>query len=282
MFVSWSIHQLAFTAPPAVKSPDRHQDRQMFSEFEPRIVRQESCGLQFNCIIADRVGELWYDNPRHQQISRAEALSLPLKLDRHATPEWKEMGILRDHLVKPGDCIVECGCHHGLTTIMLASWTGASGFVFAFDAVPFNTVVARRNLELNHIENAAVCCAAIGGKTELVNCFNESNVVVKSGSRINPEATVMVRLEDIAPERVDVLKLDVEGCELDILESSASLLTRIPRLAIELHVDLLPAGGVDRVLAMLDGRQLHVLWENGTFEPWLGQELTERVHLFSF
>jgi FkbM family methyltransferase len=184
--------------------------------------------------------------------------------------------------VKPGDSIVECGCHHGLTTIMLASWTGANGYVFAFDAVPFNTVVARRNLELNHIESATVCCAAIGGKTQIVNCFNESNVVVRSGTRINPEATVMVRLEDIAPERVDVLKLDVEGCELDILESSANLLTRIPRLAIELHVDLLPAGGVDRVLAMLKDRRLHLLWENGTFEPYEGQELTERVHLFSF
>jgi FkbM family methyltransferase len=254
----------------------------MFSEFEPRIVRQESCGLKFNCIIADRVGELWYDNPRHEPISVTEALALPLELDRHATADWKEMGILRDHLVRPGDCVVECGCHHGLTTIMLASWTGNGGFVFAFDAVPLNTVVARHNLELNHIENATVCCAAIGGKTQIVNCFNESNVVVKAGTRINPASAIMVRLEDVAPKRIDVLKLDVEGCELDILESSANLLTRIPRLAIELHVDLLPTGGVDRVLATLKDRQLHVLWENGTFEPYKGQTLNERIHLFSF
>jgi FkbM family methyltransferase len=254
----------------------------MFSEFEPRIVRQESCGLKFNCIIADRVGELWYDNPRHEPISVTEALALPLELDRHATADWKEMGILRDHLVRPGDCVVECGCHHGLTTIMLASWTGNGGFVFAFDAVPLNTVVARRNLELNHIENATVCCAAIGGKTQIVNCFNESNVVVKAGTRINPASAIMVRLEDVAPKRIDVLKLDVEGCELDILESSANLLMRIPRLAIELHVDLLPTGGVDRVLATLKDRPLHVLWENGTFEPYKDQTLNERVHLFSF
>ncbi|HLY06466.1 MAG TPA: FkbM family methyltransferase [Rhizomicrobium sp.] len=254
----------------------------MFSAFEPRIVRQDSCGVRFNCVIADRVGELWYDNPRHEQISAAEALSRPLELDRRAVADWKEMGILRDHLVRLGDWIVECGCHHGLTTIMLASWTGERGFVFAFDAVPLNTAVARRNLELNGIENAAAYCAAIGGKTQLVNCFNESNVVVKPGKRINPASTVMVRLEDVAPEKIDVLKLDVEGCELDILESSAGLLRRVGRLAVELHVDLLPPGGVDRVLATLSGRRLHVLWEDGTFEPYTGQNLAQRVHLFSF
>jgi len=265
-----------------VKIRSCHEKQPMFSEFEPRIVRQHICGLKFNCIIADRVGELWYDNPRHEQISVTDALALPLELDRHAAGDWKEMSIFRDHLVRPGDWVTECGCHHGLTTILLASWAGDRGFVFAFDAVPLNTVVARRNLELNHIDNATVCCAAIGGKTQLVNCFNESNVVVKSGSRINPASSVMVRLEDVAPERIDVLKLDVEGCELDVLESSANLLTRIPRLAIELHVDLLPAGGVDRVLATLSGRALHVLWENGTFEPYNNQTLTERVHLFSF
>jgi len=254
----------------------------MFSEFEPRIVRQDSCGLKFNCLIADRVGELWYDNPRHKQISMHEALSQPLELDRHAVADWKEMGILRDNLVRPGDSIVECGCHHGLTTIMLASWTGKKGFVFAFDAVPLNAAIARRNLELNRIDNAAVFCAAIGGKTQIVNCFNESNVVVKPGKTVNPSSTVMVRLEDVAPERIDVLKLDVEGCELEILESSAKLLTRIARLAIEVHVDLLPPGGVDRVLVALAGRRLYVLWENGRFEPYKGQKLTERVHLFSF
>src|SRR5215472_15444499 len=134
---------------PARYNPAPCQDHEMFSDFEPRIVRQDSCGVRFNCIIADRVGELWYDNPRHEPISAADALSRPLELDRRAVADWKEMGILRDHLVRPGDSIVECGCHHGLTTIMLASWTGERGFVFAFDAVPLNTAVARRNLELN-------------------------------------------------------------------------------------------------------------------------------------
>ncbi|HEY2446022.1 MAG TPA: FkbM family methyltransferase [Rhizomicrobium sp.] len=254
----------------------------MLSEFEPRIVRVDSCGVKFNCVIADKLGERWYDTPRHDQLSAAEALNLPLELDRRVVAGWKEMGILRDHLVRPGDRIVECGCHHGLTTIVLASWTGDKGFVFAFDAVPFNVVVARRNLELNHLHNAAVYCAAVGGRTQLVNWVNESNVIVKPAKTVTPNSTVMVRLSDVLPDRIDVLKLDVEGCELDIMESSASVLNQIPRLAIELHPDLLPPGGVKRVLGMLKHRRLHILWKNETFEPYDGQAITERAHLFSF
>lgn len=253
----------------------------MFLDFEPRIVRQESCGIKFNSIIADRVGELWYDTPRHRTITAEQALETPLDLDRKAPADWKEMGILRDLVVRPGDRVVECGCHHGLTTIMLASWAGRNGFVWAFDAVPFNTVVARRNLELNRIENAAIYCAAIGGKRQLVNCFNDSNVVVKPGNKTLPSSTIMVRLEDVVQSRVDVLKLDVEGCELDILESSSSLVSTIPRLAIEVHTDLLPRHGVDRILEILGPRALHILWENGTFEPYGRQPITERVHLFA-
>jgi FkbM family methyltransferase len=253
----------------------------MFSDFEPRIVRQESCGVKFNSIIADRVAELWYDTPRHETITVEQARSLRPGLDRKAPAEWKEMGILRDFVVRPGDRVVECGCHHGLTTIMLASWIGEEGFISAFDAVPLNVVIARRNLDLNGIGNAAAYCAAIGGKCQLVNCFNESNVVVKPGERVLPSSTIMVRLEDVVQSPVDVLKLDVEGCELDILESSASLVSTIPRLAIELHTDLLPHNGAARILEILKPRALHILWESGEFAEYSGQLISERVHLFA-
>ena len=254
----------------------------MFFDFEARIVRQESCGVNFNAIIADRVGELWYDTPPHRRLSLQEALELQLAVDRTAAADWKEMGILRDHVVRPGDRVIECGCHHGLTTTMLAAWVGPKGHVQAFDAVLLNAAVARRNMELNRIANASIYCAAIGGKRQIVNYYNESNVIVKKGSVAGPDSTVMIMLEDAIDGRADVLKLDVEGCELEILESSQRLLADIPRLAIELHTDLLPPDGVDRVIATLDSRRLHVLWEDGTFEPFAGQRISERVHLFAY
>jgi FkbM family methyltransferase len=253
----------------------------LLSDFEPRLVRQNSCGVEYSSIIADPIGELWYDTPPHPRLSLEEAKALPLRVDRNAPADWKELGILRDMLVEPGDRVVECGCHHGITTIMLAAWAGPKGFVRAFDAVLLNALVARRNLELNGIANAAVYCAAIGGTRQLVNCHNESNVVVKSERAESAASTIMVTLDDIVAERPDVLKLDVEGCELEILETSKKLISSIPKIEIEVHTDMLPSGGVSRILELLRPRQLHVLWENGTFARYNGEKILERVHLFA-
>jgi FkbM family methyltransferase len=254
----------------------------MFAEFEPRIVRQDSCGVKFNSIIADKVAELWYDTPRHEEISLGQALGLELRVDPKAAIDWPEMRILRDHIVHRGDTILECGSHHGVTAIMLASWIGPTGFLRTFDAVLFNALVAKRNLEINGIAHAAAYCAAIGGKRCLVNYYDESNVIVRHGPSASPLSTVMVTLDDIIDGPVDVLKLDVEGAELEILEASAELVRRIPRLAIEVHTDLLPKDGIARLLKTLTGRKLYVLWENGRYEPYSGQPITERVHLFSY
>ncbi len=255
----------------------------MFSDFDARIVRQDSCGVKFNTLIADSMGELWYDTPRHPQISLEQAHSLKFEVDRKAEIGWKEMAILRDHILRAGDRVLECGCHHGVTTVLLAGWVGPRGFVTAFDAVLLNAMIAKRNLELNHIANARVYCAAIGGSRQIVSYRDESNVVIEKGAeRPGSESTVMITLEDAMQRGADVLKLDVEGCELDILETSRELVQRIPRLAIEVHTDMLPKDGIDRLLQCLKDRQLHVLWENGAFEKYSGQKIGERVHLFAF
>jgi hypothetical protein len=69
------------------------------------------------------------------------------------------MQIIRDHIVFPGSRVLECGSHQGLTTVLFTARSSPSGFAYAFDAVLFNALVTRRNLEINDITNAATCCA---------------------------------------------------------------------------------------------------------------------------
>ena len=192
------------------------------------------------------------------------------------------MRILRDHIALPGTKLVECGSHQGLTTILLASWVGPDGFVFTFDAVLFNAFITRRNLEINGITNAAAYCAAIGGTRGLVNLYNESNVIVQQESYVSPASAVIVRLEDVIRGDVAALKLDIEGTELAVVESSAELIRRIPRLAIEVHTDLLPQGGFDRLITALGDRPIYLLDDSNQFGPYAGQAVEVRVHLFSF
>jgi hypothetical protein len=74
--------------------------------------------------------------------------------------------------------------------------------------------------------------------------------------------------------KVDLLKIDVEGFEMGVLEGAVELMKQRPKLALELHVDLLPKAGsssqeVWQFLAdrgMLDDREIRMLsrpnWNN--------------------
>jgi FkbM family methyltransferase len=253
-----------------------------FSDFEPYIVRKDSIGVEFNYLVGDETARLWYDTPRSPAIAVGEARSLSMRVKRGVTTDWREMQIIRDHIVLPGSRVLECGSHQGLTTVLFAAWSGPAGFVYAFDAVLFNALVTRRNLEINGITNAAAYCAAIGAARGLVNLYDESNVIVRQDEYVKPASAVMVRLEDVIHGDVDALKLDIEGSELAVVESSAELIRRIPRLAIEVHTDLLPQDGFDRLITALCDRPIYLLDELNRFGPYMGQAVKARVHLFSF
>lgn len=245
-------------------------------------MRKDSCGVRFCFIVADRISQLWWDTPRGEPISEDAARSHELQLDREVAIGWHEMAILRDHIALPGSRILECGCHHGLTTIFRAAWTGHEGLVAAFDAVLLNSLIAKNNLELNRIHNAAVYCAAVGDRFGTVDLHNESNVIVKRSDQFHHESNIMVRLDGLFGWQPDVLKLDIEGAELPFVESHREFVAAIPRLAIEVHTDLLPEGGAARLIDHLGDRPLYLLRENGGYAAYRGEPITERVHLFSY
>jgi hypothetical protein len=80
----------------------------------PYIIRKSVEGVDFLFEIRDSHAKLWYD--------------------LYCTdPVWIEMGFIRDNLVHPGAVVIECGSHHGCTTIMLSHWVGPGGVVYAFE-----------------------------------------------------------------------------------------------------------------------------------------------------
>ena len=101
--------------------------------FEPYVISAYCEGENFKFYVGNLTGREWYE------------------LEDHSF--WPEMGFIRDHLIKPGGLIVDCGAHHGFSTILLARWTGPTGKVFAFEANPVNVSIVRANLELNGIAN---------------------------------------------------------------------------------------------------------------------------------
>ena len=131
--------------------------------------------------------------------------------------------------------------------MIAARAVGPSGRVIAFEPVPENVAAINENLALNGIDWVDVRQAAIGresGSANLivsdVSAFSRfGNVSVPTGAR----ETIEVAVESIdgllaagAVPQPDVIKIDVEGAEIDVLEGARQTLgDRRPVILCEVH-----------------------------------------------
>lgn len=159
----------------------------------------------------------------------------------NATSKGLEPGtsdVLR-RLVQPGMVVADVGANIGLLTLVLAWAAGPSGKVIAFEP----EAVPRANLEkmrhLNGLSWVEVRDQAVGEKAGQLT-FHVSDIIGHSSLYALPEnegsreiQVEVVRLDDVAPaKRMDVVKIDVEGAELDVLAGMKGVIAKNPDLAI--------------------------------------------------
>jgi len=142
-------------------------------------------------------------------------------------------------LVRPGDTIVDVGANVGYFAALLARWVGASGRVIAFEPVPHLADAARQTIADNGVEDV-VCLQrrAVGAAPGhiAVHTFrglplgHASTTTLGRADAVAHECeltTLDVALGDeLGVERVDFVKIDVEGAERDVLAGATRLLAR--------------------------------------------------------
>ena len=144
-------------------------------------------------------------------------------------------------LIRPGMGVADVGANVGLLTLSCAVAAGPSGHVYAFEPEPGPRAQLEKTLKLNGLSWVKVFDLAAGARTEQ-RTFHISPVIGHSslyelpqedgaGRDITVEVT---RLDDvIGPgQRLDVVKIDVEGAELDVLAGMERLVAENPDLAI--------------------------------------------------
>jgi len=134
-----------------------------------------------------------------------------------------------DRLFKPqkGQVIVDIGAHVGIYTVKAASEVGENGVVIAIDPCPVNYQLLKYNIKLNKLSNVLPLNVAImnyNGKTKLYLFENAGRL---SSTKISGEQYITVPckrldglLNELGIKNVDLIKIDVEGAELDVLEGS--------------------------------------------------------------
>ena len=146
-----------------------------------------------------------------------------------------ESAFLRQLLFKPGR-IVEVGANIGTHTVGLAKEAAARGWSLdAFEPQPFIFQNLCANLALNGIANARAWPLACGNEAKTVffsppdygAIGNFGGVEMTTEAADNRIAVPCVRLDDLlGPAPVGLMKIDVEGFELLVLQGAAAILER--------------------------------------------------------
>jgi len=151
----------------------------------------------------------------------------------------------------PGMAVADVGANFGLYALLAARAVGARGRVHAVEPAAATVRVLEDNVARNRLGAVTVHRCAAGAVRErraLVTHWH-STLNTLYASPLAPEAgreEVDVRpLDELVPAPLDVLKIDVEGAELDVLEGARGLIAASPRLValVEWNPSSLRAAG---------------------------------------
>jgi FkbM family methyltransferase len=145
-------------------------------------------------------------------------------------------------LLGPGMCVADVGANVGLLTLACAVTVGPTGKVFAFEPEGGPRAQLFKTLHLNGLSWVEVFDCALGA-SEARAPFHVSPVIGHSSLYQLPETeqaagrdieVAVRRLDDVLgpSARLDVVKIDVEGAELDVLAGMSGLLAANGDLAI--------------------------------------------------
>ncbi len=142
-------------------------------------------------------------------------------------------------LCKPGMNVVDVGANLGLHSLRMSREVGSAGRVWAFEADAANFRCLEENLRANACANALAFNYAVGNATRSTVLFRSAS---HSGdhrvySTVTGRESVpveMTTLDDFFPagQRIDLIKIDVQGAEGFVMEGMRRLLRDNPGISI--------------------------------------------------
>jgi FkbM family methyltransferase len=165
-------------------------------------------------------------------------------------------------LVRPGDVVLDLGANIGAHTLPLAQLVGDAGRVHAFEASDHAFNRLQRNIALNPdlavriaavqalllADTAAPKPKGIPSSWPLEDAGNVDVHPVHLGQYHSVEAARLMRLDDWLTEsgvgRIDFVKLDVDGYEIDVLRGGRQLFSHYrPIILMEFMPYIFPERG---------------------------------------
>jgi FkbM family methyltransferase len=149
--------------------------------------------------------------------------------------------------VRPGDVVVDIGANIGFFSLLAARLVGDKGRVYSFEPEPTNFAFLCKNIALNGYENVTAFQKVVSdraGRTKLY-LANETGAHTlreahdseyftqeKGGDFIDVESIVLDEFFTGTNDRVDVVKMDVEGAEMLVFSGMDRIIGRNKKIKI--------------------------------------------------
>ncbi len=139
---------------------------------------------------------------------------------------------------RPNPFIIDCGANIGLATIYFKRlYPEAKVVAFEPDPAIFSTL--QENLESANVSRGVSCVQACvtstPGEVTFYSDHADGGSLIAASSNKKPITVKAVSLAEYLTEKVDFLKIDIEGAEYDVLNSVKDKLGGVENIFVEYH-----------------------------------------------
>tara|TARA_B100001750_G_scaffold245496_1_gene265267 strand:+ start:82 stop:996 length:915 start_codon:yes stop_codon:yes gene_type:complete len=186
---------------------------------------------------------------------------------------------------------VDVGANIGYYSTLYSKIVGQNGKVLAIEPSPVNFEFLKKNLELQNFSNYLVFNCASGDKEGNVRFLMDKRankcmiVQDETESSNNPDIiSVPVRkIDDIIDEsnveRVDFLKMDVEGYEWFAIQGALKTIQKFrPSIQIEIHFNKLGHEITQKILNILKNENYQIIYHDISSDQRLSDKSESKKH----
>ena len=147
-------------------------------------------------------------------------------------------GYLKRYSPKKDDVILDLGAYNSMFAIYSSKYIGSKGKAYVFEPNPKNFNTIKKNIRINKIKNIIPIKGGLWNKKDILEMSDndsESSIVLETkGKKMRvPVDTLDNFVQKNNLQRIDFIKMDVEGAELEIIDGGVETLKRFhPKLAI--------------------------------------------------
>lgn len=179
-----------------------------------------------------------------------DALGVENEIYHLGTYERGTVYVMKNYL-RPGDNVLDVGANIGFMTLVAARQC-RPGVVHAFEPLPDALHALQKNLELNAIGNVVVHGYALGSTEGTFKLYpqrlpnNRGSASLLQGAAADDSLDVEVKtLDNVLEGKVtyQLMKIDVEGFELEVLKGARRLLSSPAAPALILECCLVRSSG---------------------------------------